>query len=293
MNRLKEFVSKNIFLRFFGLENSLKIYYKLKTGHKLNLENPKRYSEKIQYRKLKEKDNELFALCADKYRVREYIKNKVGEEFLIPLYFAKEKITKDDIAKLPNQFVLKTNNASKTNIIVNDKANENIDKIVKKMNKYVNYEFGYRTFELFYLKIKPLIIAEEKLAGNDGNVPNDYKFFYFNQKNGKYKLVIQVDHGRYSDNHSRIFLDEKWRVLPIKNDTRNTNYVFSKPKNFDTMLRIVKTIGEDFDHVRVDLYEVDDKVYFGELTFTDGSGYELLKPEIHDFRWGNYWILNK
>lgn len=284
----KEKIGK-IMLSVFGLKTSLKIYFRLKTKTKLNLDNPKRYSEKIQLRKLNY-NNPLYVLCADKYKVREYIKEKIGDEYLIPLYFAKKEITKEDLEKLPNQFVLKTNNASKTNIIVSDKEKINIDDVVKKMNKFIKYKFGYRTFELFYNEIDPLIIAE-KYIGTEKQVPNDYKFYCFKQKNGKFKIIIQMDIGRYTLDHARAYFDENWKLLPYGNSGSGSKKhpEFKKPKKLKEMLKVAKKLADDFDYVRVDLYEVDEKIYFGELTFTDGSGYDILQPDKYDVEWGTYW----
>lgn len=287
-SKLKEIIGK-VMLNLFGLKKSLQIYYKLKTGLTLDLENPLRYSEKIQVRKLKYKENKLYSICADKYKVREYVKNKIGEKYLIPLYFAKETIDSSDINLLPSSFVLKTNNASKTNIIVNDKKTINVNKIVHEMNKYVKYKFGYRTFELFYNEIKPLIIAEKYMGTINGDVPNDYKFYCFKQKNNKTKILIQADKGRYTSNHYRAYFDDDWIIQPYGNNMGESSITFKKPKLFNDMIRIAKKLSEDFDYVRVDLYEVDSKIYFGELTFTDGSGYDILKPDKYDIEWGKYW----
>lgn len=285
MDDLKEIVGR-IVLKTFGLRKSLEIYYRLKTGMKLNLDNPVRYSEKLQVRKLNY-NNPLFVLCADKYKVRDYVKEKIGEEYLIPLYFAKKKITEADLEELPNSFVLKTNNASKTNVIVKDKKSADLKSIVKKMNKYVKYKFGFRTFELFYNDIEPYIIAE-KYMGTKEMVPNDYKFFCFKQKDGSMKMFIQVDEGRYTDKHARAYYNEKWEIQPFGNDMNKDNLSFKKPKNLNKMIELSKKLAEDFDYVRVDLYESNGKIYFGELTFTDGSGYDILQPDKYDIEWGKY-----
>ena len=176
--KIKELIGK-LMLNIFGLKRSLKIYYKVKTGKKLDLDNPKRYTEKIQLRKLNY-NNPMYIKCADKYKVREYVKDKIGEEYLIPVYFAKESITEEDIKKLPNSFVLKTNNASKTNIIVSDKKKIDIKNTINLVNKFLKYKFGYRTFELFYNEIEPMVIAEKYIGTKDGKTPNDYKFHVFN-----------------------------------------------------------------------------------------------------------------
>lgn len=285
----KEKIGKMI-LKTIGLKNALKLYYRIKTGRKLNLKNPTRYSEKIQLRKYLHHSNELYILCADKYKVREYIKEKIGEEYLVPMYFAKEQITVEDLEKLPNAFVLKTNNATKTNIIVRNKQEENLEEIVRKMNEYTKLKFGYRTFELFYNKIKPMIIAEKYIGSSDGLVPNDFKFFCFKNNGSNPKIIIQVDYGRFSDSHVRHFYNEDWKEIPMTNRKNSPiDHIVEKPQNYEKMLEIVKILGNDFDFVRVDLYEVEGKIYFGELTFTDGSGYNPIKPDEYDKIFGSYW----
>jgi len=156
------------------------------------------------------------------------------------------------------------------------------------MNQFVKYKFGYRTFELFYNEIDPLIIAE-KYIGTENQVPNDYKFHCFKQLNGSIKVFVQVDVGRFSDNHCMAYFDEMWNMQPFGIDERKRNVKFNKPKNLKKMLEISKKLSEDFDYVRVDLYEVEGKIYFGELTFTDGSGYDILQPNKYDVEWGTYW----
>lgn len=289
-NKIENFVGKYIMLPIFGLERSVRIYFYIKTGLKINLEHPTYYCEKIQIRKLYPK--KIYTLCADKYLVRDYVKEKLKdmkEDILIPQYFAKEKISLEDLETLPNRFILKTNNGSKTNIIVHDKEKENLKKIVKKMNKYVKKKFGYNTFELFYNDIPPLIIAEQYI-GTENEVPDDYKFFCFRQKNGEFIIRIMMDHGRFTDHQYRAFYDENWNVMPYGNESKEKGYGFKKPKDLSKMLEIAKKLAEDFDFVRVDLYYVKNKIYFGELTFTDGSGYEPLEPFEYEKIWGAYWI---
>lgn len=283
--KIKELIGK-FMLNIFGLKRSLKIYYKIKTGKKLDLDNPKRYTEKIQLRKLNY-NNPLYIKCCDKYKVREYVKEKIGDEYLIPIYFAKETISEKDIKELPDSFVLKTNNASKTNIIVSDKKKLDIENTINLVNKYLKYKFGYRTFELFYNEVKPMVIAEKYIGTKDGKTPNDYKFHVFNN-NGKPKIIISVDKDRFS-NHARNFYDTSWNKLELSIGIGNINEKIEKPKNLDKMIDIALKLSEGFEYVRVDLYNLDGKIYFGELTFTHGSGYEMFTPDNVDMEWGSYW----
>lgn len=281
IGKLKELFGKIIY-NLLGLKLSLKIYYYLKTGLKLNLENPIRFNEKIQHRKLNS-NNPLYSICADKYSVREYVKNKIGEDYLIPLLFVGDNLTKKDIDKLPNSFVVKTNNASKTNIIILDKNVENLDNIINKVNKFLKIEFWYRSFEMFYKKISPKVIVEKLLLTDKGKVPDDFKFHVF-----KNKIIIQVDSDRYND-HKRLFFSEDWKELDFSLGFKKNESKFNKPDNLKEMITVAKKLSEDFDYVRVDLYNLNGKIYFGELTFTHGSGFEKFSPDSIDIEWGSYW----
>jgi hypothetical protein len=278
---IKEFIGETIF-KVFGLKRALKIYFHLKTGKKLNLKNPKTFNEKIQCRKLNYK-NELYSLCADKYKVREYVKKLIGEKYLIPLLYSGENITKEDIDKLPNSFVIKTNNASKTNIIVLDKSKESIDSILIKVKKYLNKKFWYRSFEMFYKNIDKRVIVEQLLLSEKNKIPDDYKFHVF-----KNKIIIQIDTDRF-ENHKRAFYDENWNKLDYSLGFEKNNKSIKEPQNLKEMIKIAKNLSKDFEYVRVDLYNVDGKIYFGELTFTHGSGYEKFVPYEMDYEWGSYW----
>lgn len=294
-NKIKNFVGHYIMLPIFGLERSIRIYYYIKTGKKINIENPTYYCEKLQIRKMNPKP--IYSQCADKHLVREYVKEKlkkanIKDDIIIPEYFAKKSITLQDLKNLPEKFVIKTNNGCKSQVIVYDKKKANLEKIVRKMNNDVKIKFGYNSFEMFYNDIDPLIIAEE-LIGDGKSVPDDYKIFCFNQGNDEFIIRVQVDHGRFTDMHSRAYLNEKWEIQPYGNDGKVQATYFEKPKNLNKMIKIAKVLASDFDFVRVDLYSVQSKIYFGELTFTDGSGYELIKPEEYDREWATYWKQEK
>jgi hypothetical protein len=280
---LREIMGK-ICLKILGLKNSLRLFYFLKSGHIVSFKNPQRFNEKIQARKSNYQEP-LFSLCADKYAVRKYVSNKIGDKYLIPLLYVGDKITKKDVEKLPNAFVMKTNNASKTNIIVRDKSKEDIELILNKINKYLKSKFWYRSFEMFYSGIKPKVIVEKLLLTKDGSIPNDYKFHVF--KNGP--TIIQVDLDRMTD-HKRAFYNEAWEELDYTlGFKRNTKKVV-KPINLKEMIGVAKKLAENFSYVRVDLYNIDGQIYFGELTFTHGSGFEKFTPDNIDYEWGKYWL---
>lgn len=277
--------NKYFYLPIYGKKRMILKYYKMMKGYTFDLDNPKTFSEKIQKRKLDK--NKLFVICSDKYKVREYVKEKIGEKYLIPIYFAKSKITRKDIEELPNSFVLKTNNGSGTNIIVFDKTKENIDDLVWKMNYFVKIQYGYIWGEMFYNKIKPMIIAEKLLLNEDGTIPYDYKVHYF-KKDGNIKIFTAVHLDRFDDHRKDIY-DENWNKMPYSFNQPSSEKNIEKPSNLDEIFKIVKKLAEPFNYVRVDLYLKDKQIYFGELTFTNSSGYNHFSPEEIDEEWGSYW----
>ena len=287
--RMKIHIILNKYFRLpiLGKKRLLKYLYKKRTGLNLNLDNPITFNEKIQLRKLEE-NNKKIIQCADKLVVREYVKEKIGERYLIPLYLKTSRLTYEDIKKLPRSFVLKTNNASGTNIIVFDKRKENILKIIKTMNNYVKIKYGYVALELFYNKIKPMILAEKLLLDEKGSIPDDYKFHCF-RDGQNYKIYIQVLYDRMAEIGKNIY-DENWQLQSFTmGDYQVNKKIIEKPENLDEMLTIVKKLASDFDYVRVDLYNINKKIYFGELTFTHASGYSKFSPNEYDRIWGTYW----
>lgn len=254
-------------------------------GYKMDWKNPKSYTQKIQYSKLYN-CNSLKTICSDKIAVRDYVKTVIGEEYLIPIYGVWEKFDEIDFKNLPNKFILKTNHGSATNIIVNDKRKIDIKKVKRKMNNFLNDDFAYYGFELHYSGIKPLIFAEELLDFGDSNI-EDYKFLCFDGK----IHYFWVDFNR-NTNHKRNMYDLEWNLLEW-NQWHYGNYTkkIEKPKNFDEMIEIVQKLSAGFDHVRVDLYNINGKIYFGELTFTNGGGYEPIYPREMDYELGKLWNL--
>ena len=261
-----------------------KKYLKIQ-GYEMNWETPESYTQKIQYSKLFNRHT-LRTLCSDKVAVREYIRNIVGEEYLIPIYGVWEKFEDIDFDKLPNQFVLKTNHGSATNIIVKDKRKLDMNKVKKQMNNYLQDDFAYYGFELQYAGIKPLIYAEQLLQFDQSGV-EDYKFLCFNGK----IHCFWIDFNR-NTNHKRNVYDLDWNLLSWNQwHYGNYNGKLEKPSNFTEMINVAGELCKGFDHVRVDLYNINGKIYFGELTFTNGGGYEPIYPREMDFELGKLWKL--
>ena len=267
----------------------IKLQYRIKTGRKLNLENPRRFTEKIQWYKLYYR-NPLMTKCADKYNVRSYVAEKGYKNILIPLYGVYEDAEQINFSDLPNEFVLKTTNGSKTNIICENKNELDIEKTKKILNKWLKKRSVKLGREWAYYNIKPRIICEKFIRDEENQFDgiNDYKFICFN---GKAKYVW-VDINRYT-NHRRNFYDLNWNYLDIESDVPNCGDIIPRPEGLEKMKQIANKLAEDFPHVRVDLYWANGKIYFGELTFYLLSGYEDFNPDEFDYHLGDLFTIGK
>lgn len=248
----------------------------------LDLDKPKTFNEKIQWLKLYDSTAEKTKL-ADKYLVRDWIKEKIGEEYLIPLLGVWDRFEDIDFDTLPDQFVLKANHGSGWNVIVKDKESLNIEATRTKFNNWMKKNFAFcNGLELHYKDIEPKIIAEKYIKTDSGSV-NDYKFFCFN---GNIEL-IWVDANRYEGQHIRNIYSPDWELLPVTKDYPNDAGMDLKPECYEKMNELARILSKDFICVRVDFYEVDGKVYFGEMTFTSGSGYGTFNPPEFDYELGS------
>ncbi|MEQ6376431.1 ATP-grasp fold amidoligase family protein [Bacillaceae bacterium S4-13-56] len=266
----------------------IKLQYKIATGRKLNLKKPERFTEKLQWYKLHYRDP-LITKCSDKYSVREYIASKGYEDILVPLYGVYDRAEDINFEKLPNKFVLKTTNGSHSNILCEDKSTLDIKSTRETLNRWLKAWNGKVGREWGYYNIKPRIICEEYLDKDENNDLIDYKFFCFNGE--PVCLYVIVD--RYLEDGIKLgiynleFEKLPYRRVDIRGLTSNPN----KPKNFEKMIEIAKVLSKDFPHTRVDLYNIDGKIYFGELTFYNGSGYKGYIPDEFDFIQGENFIL--
>ena len=262
-------------------------FYKYQ-GYSLNLKEPKSFNEKLVWKKLYDR-NPLLPIVSDKLLVRDYVKGKLGKELskqiLIPLIAHVEKPENIPFKTLPSNYIIKTNSGSNQNIIVTDSKKVEKEIIILKCKKWIAQPYGFYMNEWAYQNIKPCIIIEQLMLNENNKVPDDYKFFVFH---GKCKL-IQVDFDRFKG-HKRSMFNEDWNYLDLV-------YKYAKgptapqPKNFRKMKQIAEVLGQDFDFVRVDLYEINGKIYFGELTHYPEAATGNFIPRAYDFQIGSYWQL--
>lgn len=257
-------------------------------GKKMDFENPNTFTQKQQWLKLYDQD-ERKILLSDKYAVRKYISDTIGEEYLFELISIDGRNVFEDanqicFDKLPNQFVIKCTHGSHFNIIVKNKAAlKNIDfkRIKKQLNKWLKTNYAFvNGLELQYSSIKPQIIIEKYMSIND-DLP-DYKFCCFD---GHIKLAW-VDTNRFT-NHKRTFFNpcNPSEILPVCLTWPKSDDI-QIPDNYDKMIEIVNKLCSNFKFIRVDLYNLNGKIYFGELTFSSGSGYECPTPIEYDYKFG-------
>lgn len=267
----------------------VKWQYKYITGHKLNLNNPIRYTEKLQYLRLfTYPKNELVSKCASRDGAREYL-NELGlENLLLKSFGIFDSFDEIDFSKLPDKFVMKCTHACAFNKIVLNKKNLDIAATRKQFNKWLRTNYGKKTMEMHYSPIKPRIIIEEYI-GELAVLPTEYKIHVFN---GVAKSMYVVT-GRGKDiRYNNYYID--WTPFDGSqfNGWKKTDYPLEKPKNWKNMVEIAEILAKKFPFVRVDLYNINGKIYFSEMTFTPAKGTLILDDDKCDFEMGEWLKIN-
>ena len=255
-------------------KNEIKKFWYKKKHKYLDIDRPRTFNEKIQWLKLYD-STPIKTRLSDKYLVREWIRETIGEEYLIPLLGVYDKFEDIDFEKLPNQFVIKCNHGSNYNIIVKNKSLLNLNDAKLKIEKWMNENYAFKIgLELQYRDIQHKIIIETFMDDGTGDL-KDYKITCFDGK----PHFIWVDNYRHS-NHTRNFYDLNWNQLPYKINLNYSTFPYlKKPKCLGKMIELASILSKGFCFVRVDFYIINDKLYFGEMTFTSSSGTEDITPK--------------
>jgi len=289
MNKYKVKLLKNIkyCLRFLSDENYVKLYYKLKFRKKLNFDNPQTFNEKLQWLKFNYRDP-IFSIVVDKFAVRKYIEKKGFGHLLIPIYGVWNDFDKINFDELPEKFVLKCNHDSGNVVICTNREEFDENYAKKIINRSLKKNFFYVGREWQYKNIHPLIICE-KFIGDKNISPIDYKIMCFNGVPDNIMICV----GRETGNTKYIFFDTDWNLLPYNKCTKEiqSDVVFPKPKNLDYMIEIAKKLASPFYFSRIDLYNINGKIYFGEITLCPNSGFDSNILENIDLELGNKLIL--
>ncbi len=267
----------------FILSDKLYIRWKYRgeTGLKLNIQKPKRFNEKLQVLKL-DQDFFGYSIYADKYEVRKHVAKTIGVKYLIPLIKLYDYVEEIDFDELPDQFVLKCTHDSGTIVICRDKSTLDREAAKKILQDGLDRNYYYEHREPQYKNIKPRIICQEFLSTDTGDVPLDYKIFCFNGT----PAFIEVDTNRF-ENHGRVIYDTHWEKAPFSIKFLTPDLTAPKPENLDEMLDVCAKLSKGFKFVRVDLFSVNQKIFFVELTFQHGAGYEKFFPDEYDAKLGD------
>ena len=294
MNGYKKLIkSRNLRMRIISMlrwmpdKSMLKLQYKVKLKRKLNLKKPERFTEKLQWYKINYR-NPVLHTCVDKYEVREFVKSKGLQDILVELYGVYNSVDEIYFSTLPDSFILKsTDGGGGVNVVLcKNKADFDIESAKNTLRVGYKLTKKHPGREWAYNGLKHRIVAE-KLLINEANPEagiDDYKIFCFN---GEPKCIV-VDTDRYIG-HKRNFYDTEWNDLKVVSDAPACDREIPKPENLDKMLEIAKKLSEDFPFVRVDLYNVGGKIYFGELTFYPWSGYVQYTPDEFDVQLGKHF----
>lgn len=276
------YLSNKGFFKYIDDKKYLKIKYKLIMGKKIDLQNPQTFNEKLQWLKLYDR-NHQYTQMVDKYEAKKYVASIIGEEYIIPTIGIYNSFDEIDFKKLPNKFVIKCTHDSGGLILCKNKEKLDIAKAKKKIDKCMKNNYYYKHREWPYKNVKPRIIIEEYLEDKIIKKMIDYKFFSFN---GNPKIMYVSDNS-HTDNQHCCFYDMNYKKLDIKRkDYQEFEKEIKKPNNFEKMIEFSKILSKDIPHVRVDWYEINGKLYFGELTFFTCSGFIPFDPEEWDYKLG-------
>lgn len=253
-------------------------------GKHLNMTTPHTFSEKLFCRliSLNRRRNPLLTQLSDKYTARTYVGKKVGERYLVKLLWHGEDPRMIPFGTLPPEYVIKTNHGSGQIIVVKGTADRT--EIISRLSVWLKSNYYWSCREYQYYHIKPRIMIEEYLRNQDGSGPLDYRFWCFKGV----PECIQVDNRAHDINP---FYDSKWNQLDLYYREGASRPAIAKPINFEQMMLIASQLSAGFDFVRVDLYNIDGNIYFGEFTLTPTAGELKLRPESWDLKLGEKWEL--
>ena len=286
-NKIKRFFAVSIrgLIKFISKKKYIELQYKYITHHSLNWKNPTRYTEKLQYlRYYVYPKNEDVSKCAGRIGVRDYLKEMGLEQYLIPIYGIFDKFDDIDFDKLPNQFAMKCSHGSAMNYICYDKSKIDKKALRKQLNKWLKTNYGKKTLELHYATIKPQIIIEKLMLENN-KLPTEYKIHVFN---GVAKNLYVVTSRGVDIRYNNYYID--WTPFDGSqfNGWKKTDKPLTKPENFENMVLLAEKLAKKFPFVRVDLYNLDGKIYFSEMTFTPAKGTLILDDDKADFEMGEW-----
>lgn len=270
------------FFRGMDDEKYLRICYRAYLGKEVNLDNPTTYNEKIQWLKLHD-HNPLYTKLVDKAEVKPWVADRIGAAHVIPTLGIWDSFDAIDFDALPSRFVLKTTHDSGGVIVCKDKSAFNVANARKKLERSLKRNFFYEKREWPYKDVPPRIIAEEYIEDASGEL-KDYKFFCFA---GEPRFMF-IASDRFGDEETKFdFFDMDFNPIPVKNGHPNSNVLSAKPALYEQMIDLARLLSQGLTHVRVDFYEADGEIFFGEMTLYHWSGLVAFDPVEYDYRFGS------
>lgn len=252
-------------------------------GRMPNLISPKTFNDKILCKMLFDRDPKL-TLFADKLLVRDFVRSRLGgDEHLTKLYGFVDNASEISNLNLPNQFVMKANHASGSVKIVYDINKLEKNELEKLAYKWLHGNYFYSDYEWAYKNIKPYVLFEELLS-DEGQIPDDWKFYCFNGE----PRIIEVHRARFTGHKSNHY-DLNLSFIPVKFKLEHFHEEIKKPLNYDLMINIARKLSSGVDFIRVDLYNIKGRIIFGELTNYPAAGLDVMTPESWDYTYGSYW----
>ncbi len=277
--------------RLFNDRAYLKILFRCIMEKPLDLDTPLTFNEKLQWLKLYNRDPEYKNLV-DKYEVRKYVSERIGEEYLIPLIGVYDGFDEIDIESLPNEFVIKCTHDSGSVVIVKDKSQADWKAIKKKICKALKKNQYLKCREWVYKGLKPRIIIEQRIKEDSNGKLKDYKFFCFDGEPQFSFVATDRDLGNKGLKFD--YFDADFKLLPVRQVSHPSSGIQQdKPINYDMMLDISRKLSKGFPHVRIDLYNLGGRIYFGEYTFYHHGGLVKFVPEEYDRIFGDMLPLPK
>lgn len=266
----------------------LKLLFPLSVGYQLDLNNPSTYNQKLQWLKIYYR-NPILSKMVDKYEAKHSVSNLIGEEYVIKNYGVWNHFDDIDFDKLPLKFVLKTTHDQGGVVIVKDKFSFDMKKAKIKLTKHLKFKHFNLSREWPYKNVVPRIIAEEYMEDPNTKDLKDYKFFCFD---GKVKALFIAAERQSGSEVKFDFFDRDFNHLDIVQSHPQSNVSHTKPDNFDKMIEIAEKLSNGVPHVRVDLYAISDRIYFGEFTFFHHGGLVPFTPKKWDYTFGSWIDLN-
>lgn len=257
-----------------------------------DFKNPKTYNEKINFRK-RDPRNPLFIICADKVKAKEYVSERISSEIIIPSYYVGDSIDLDQmkaiIAEYGDCFLKANHNSGAVYLLTTNSTESEIQAAVDSVSEQLKDDFGLLVNEPWYSDIQRKVLVEMRLRPSPGEVDiRDYKFHVFKQLDGGFKIFLEVHYDQMW-NHNISYFTEDLKWLPITIEYPNIVTQVEAPANYGVMLEYARKLAEPFSYARVDFYNVDGAIYFGELTFAKTSGAAVFINRMYDLWLGNFW----